>query len=249
MGNRSIVRGAREGARGVNSGIFEGLPDATLAVVDLGYGLYPDGVDGTLFSEYLRLRRDVYESLGILPRVNRVNDLEFDDDDERSVHVAAFRNLGLGRVAATACVRVIRKRDIDDHLPVERHFPEYFSQRRIGLNGGESSRLISLGHGAAGRYIPARRVIMAQLALCAQDGISDIYGMVDEGEERRFSYISGATVEKLTDAAYIEEYASRNIAIRMGVDSMIGSFPENAVVSMNVGAGNVVYIGDDSERV
>ena len=250
MGNRSIVKDTYEYTKGINSGIFECMPDATLAVVDLGYGLYPDGVDEVLFGEYLSLRRKVYGRLGILPDSNQRGDVEYDDDDKRSVHVAAFYNLGLGRVAATACMRAIRKESVDDSpLPVERYFPEYFRHHPVGIDGCESSRLISLGRGALERYINARLVIRTHLKVCERDGIKDVLGMVDEGKEEKFSHVSGAPVKTITSPVYIEEYASHNVAIHMGVCDMISSFSEDAFRSTRIGAGKVVYIGNGCEKI
>lgn len=168
--------------------LFRSNAENRFATMGLGFGMFPDRVDEDIFANYLRLRKNVYvDQKSMLPKDGHYpNGMEYDEDDRRSSHVAVFENMGDGRVATVACMRVVHRREgSKDPLCIE---------ESLGFVAPEDS-------GEASRYIVAEaskvnrlrirdrievnsRLFDAMVAIFYAERLAPIYGLIEPPVER-----------------------------------------------------------------
>lgn len=204
----------------IESDIFKDEMESQFATIDLGYGMYPNGVEPAVFNGYLRFRKDVYSDEGILS-LDGLDDagIEHDEDDNRAEHFIVAENRGLGGVAIVACMRLIEKNN-GDPLPIERFYPEVFGFSPSPQGSVEVSRFISRADGIINMLNCVRRLFKDALRYYDEQRFpGPAYGVVEEDLEKALIKF-GAPSTRIADIKRIELYNSDNVGIEIDVDFM-----------------------------
>jgi N-acyl-L-homoserine lactone synthetase len=184
--------------------LFRKNNDSRFATVGLGFGMFPEGVDSDIFTNYLRLRKNVYvDQTGMLPRDGDYPDgMEFDEDDERSSAVVILENRGMGQAAVIACMRAIY-RDKGGPLCIEESLgfsaPKGSSEAsRYILVEEQGERKLSFRD----RMMVNQKLFDAMVAIFNHKKLSPVYGLVELPVERALSR-SGAPPTRLDTSGNI----------------------------------------------
>lgn len=225
--------------------LFRDSLESKFATVNLGHGLYPNGVDPTLFKGYLRLRKNVYvdqtemlDSSVVLP-----DGIEIDDDDGRSEHFMVAENIGLGEIAIVACLRAIVKYD-KEKLPIEEFFPEEFSQSSACEAGpiAEISRFISKANSLTDSLRSIASLFNTALAYVDRSGIDSVYAVVEEPLEKILSKF-GAPSVRMASPKMVREYNDVNLGVKINTDAMKQKIGRTALDAVVLDPGSVNFWG------
>ncbi len=237
----------------IESNIFadKEIRDKIFATAMLGFGLYPENVDESIFRAYLQLRKNVYvDQQGFLTKDSVLSDgTEADEYDDYSEHIAILRNLDLGRVAVEGCIRVITKRTEDNVLPVEHIYPEIFEDSPVPIGGVEVSRFIS----QAGSMLQKMRVhgelFLRSAAYFDRNALGPTYAVVDPSVRKALPMLGAPVAEVLSFKQEVDRYnGTENEAIRIddvamveGLKKKIGEDKFNNII---LTPGSITYWGE-----
>lgn len=201
--------------------------------INLGYGMYPEGVNEALFREYLQLRAETYTRLDILNRDRRQDDgTETDEDDYRSQHFAVVRRR-IGREATmtiVACSRLICKTEQRDApLPIETFFEDVFTKNPVKVPSAEVSRVISLARRNGGNVL--RRLFYTMADYHVKEGFLSSYAVVEEPLANRLREL-GVPFNAVTEGEKIEKYNnSVNFGIKLDAPELLRQFGGQVVAA------------------
>jgi len=163
------------------------------------------------------LRANIYiDQWHFLPTEARQADgSESDADDERSTHYAALYKDPHKQVAHVGGnMRVIRKRHEQEPLPVERLFPEAFTESPAPVNAIEASRFIANHNDKLTQSAISLGLIRAVVLAAYEQGQQPIYAVVESKLERRFKQV-GLPVTRIAEPKPLGEYNNTvNMALR-----------------------------------
>ncbi len=228
----------------LDSGIFKGHEHNRFATLNLGYGLYPDGVDVDIFKAYLTLRRNVYvEQTGMLPAsVVQQDGTESDKDDKRSTHFVVLENNGGSSIGAVACMRVIIKSTTHSTpLPIERFFPKIFNTP-TALGSFEASRFISRVDDRNSRLGCIASLFTQVLAYTDRNNLGPAYGVVEPELQRPLAYL-GAPPKPITEPKNVKEYRATNQGIEIDLESMKHRIGLQTLKNLPADEGDTIYWG------
>ena len=228
----------------LDSGIFKGHEHNRFATLNLGYGLYPDGVDVDIFKAYLTLRRNVYvEQTGMLPAsVVQQDGTESDEDDKRSTHFVVLENHGDSSIGAVACMRVIIKSATHSTpLPIEHFFPEVFNTPTM-LGSFEASRFISRVGNRSSQLGCIASLFTQVLVYTDHNNLGPAYGVVEPKLEQALRRL-GAPPEKITELKDVTEYNAANLGIKIDLGSMKHRLGLQTLKNLSADEGDTIYWG------
>lgn len=174
---------------------------------------YPDVYEGAS-----RLRANVYidEMHFLGPEHRDDKGCEYDCDDSRSIEFAIVQNehdVEKARVIATS--RLIRKRDENDLLPVERLFSEAFKDGPADVDAVEVSRFISRHEKRSTQHYAALALIRAMTQNAVYSDFKTAYFVIEEPLWRLLERM-GLPMEKLTQPKKTAEYGdTKNMAVKI----------------------------------
>ncbi len=205
--------------------LFLDKPNTRFATIYLGYGLYPDGRDRTLFLNYLRLRKNVYvDQTGMLSSDVALSDgSEEDDDDNRSAHIVVLENRGSGKIALLGCLRLILKTDEPQKLPIEDFYSEIFDNNPIPVNSVEASRFVSRADIGKDNYEIILSLFKMAMSYIDRHKVREAYGVIEEELERAMLKF-GNFFERIAEPKMVKEYNDTNLGIKLNLDAMRDSF-------------------------
>lgn len=227
-----------------NSDIFDDFPERRFVLVCLGKNMGRN-VDEELFTNYLRLRANVYVyQTGMLPDiVVRPDGTEVDDDDERSTHFTVVENRLLGRVAAVSAMRLIEKDALHPQpLPIQQFFPEAFGNEDTQYGSVEVSRLISCIDERPEQIRAIFEMFKAGLARVNQKNLGPVYGVVEKELEQSLEFL-GAPPLRIAEPKHIEEYNDYNVGIEIDTDKMSEVMGKDDLLVRDISPGAVHYWG------
>lgn len=209
------------------------LGDLEIAAIPIGYGNTP--VDGAeeLFSQYQLLRQRVYvQETGIIDLTDERG--EWDDDDDRSIHLAAVERQGQA-LSVVGTIRLIIKSERLPHqlraaglsassslLPCEREFADF---RIVHLSNGrplpacEVSRYI-VEHPTKSRKLKIGRALHDLVGVLVLENDIPMTVAVVEDWLRRILLLSGVPVSKVSKSLFLERYGSENFVVSIDIDRM-----------------------------
>lgn len=223
-----------------DSDLFGRFPESRFATINLGSGLYPEGVSTQIFSDYLRFRKWVYvDQRRFLSKSNADSEgREFDDSDLRSGHVAIMENRGSGRAAFVACMRIIKRGN--EELPIEKDFPEAFKGGSVDESSIEVSRFISVARSA--RVMP--ELLSAMLAIVHKDKLGPVYGMVESNLENHIKNL-GLSSRRIAEPKELREYNDTvNAAVEIDLSGMKSRIGEEGMKASFLADGEVKFWGE-----
>lgn len=196
-----------------SSNIFDANPDAKLWIGIAGdeMGVYHPGI----YTAARILRANKYIEKNFLPETARQSDGgEMDADDWRSSHFVAAEQLEDGKVQVVGNMRSILKRDEDDLLPIEHHFPDAFVDNPAPVGSVEASRFIQdhenkgVGHAIS---LALMRAVNTQAYEMARQ---PVYAIIESGLKRRFGIV-GLPLEVIAEPRPLADYGNTvNMAVK-----------------------------------
>lgn len=217
---------------------LEKMEFGEVLVTPIAYGLTPLPGRELAFASYRDFRALVYiEEAGIIDLRDGESQTDFDDDDARSIHIAAIeRNEDGGRIVGS--MRLILSGDAppngldelglkmnSDLLPVEREFP---AAMPVDLRSGDTvvceiSRYISRHESKRQKVAISGGLHQVAVAMVTQHGIGSTYAIVERWLERilRFSRVP---LTQLTEPQWIERYGSPNYAVEIHMYELARSY-------------------------
>lgn len=232
----------------VSNDLFNGADNMRFATILFGLGAHPKGVDQSLFSGYLSLRKNVYvDQTGILDASEEFDaGTESDRDDSRSVHIAVFENHGDGKVAVIGCLRLIVKQD-KEPLPIEVFYPEVFEQKPVKVGDVEMSRFISRAEkGKGDNYHIIMSLFGSSLNYALQNGISFAYGVIETKLWHAMQSLSSVS-KKIGELKMIEEYNTENIGIAMDINEAHRDLARKGFTYMEMVPNKPYYWGTNAK--
>ena len=205
----------------IETDVFAASPEATFWI-----GVTAANGEVMMPTEYAGagvLRANVYiDEKGFLADDERRPDgTEVDKDDERSTHFTVVENRlatdGIARVVGSG--RLIHKRNKKDLLPVEQLFPEAFTTP-APVGSVEVSRFIARHPDKFTQSLISLSVIRAMALHCRNNGTEPAHAVIETGLARRFDMI-GMDYEKLTELKMIDEYNTKNMAVRLDPSGIV----------------------------
>lgn len=234
----------------IQSSVFDGHPGASFAVAIVRDGGQVREGFSAESEGYGRLRGNVYAlQQGYMPEEELNPDgTEDDADDLRSVHfVVLQRREEIVRVVGGQ--RFIVKAGVDDEpLPVEKHFPDAFSEP-APANSTETSRLIARNGDPAFHILTKWLLLSAGLTYALERNLGPMYGAVEYGFARRLQ-ADGVPVVQLGEARHVPEFNAR----KMPIEIMLADMRRNMLSKRHgilelagpAALGQVAYIGAES---
>jgi hypothetical protein len=208
---------------------FDELEDGSIVVLPIGYGLAPvDGAD-EIYAKYKRFRELVYiEEGGIIDLTTHSVTTDFDEDDRRSMHVAAIEKDGED-LRIVGSLRIIlsgpKQRVIDlrahgldmtaDQLPVEINFPvaaDEISRRGASEVASEISRYIVRHDDKRQKVRIGGAIHRCAVHLVTTHAIESTYATVENWLDRSLR-LTGVPVRGLSELVLLEKYKSFNRAV------------------------------------
>lgn len=214
----------------VESDIFTGHEEAKFYVGILavpGAILMPREYEG-----YSKLRGNVYvDEMRFLEESERSETgAEYDADDERSVHFGVLENRGEDkdpRIVGSS--RLILKRSPEDILPVEEHFPEYFTENPAPMFSAEASRYIARYEDRNVQDVIKFGLIRSMTAWLMDNGHKPAFAVVERSLARLFERVK-MPYEQVAETKFVDKYNTENMAIVIDPTRVIDSVrPENDV--------------------
>lgn len=193
----------------VESDVFQQHPKATFFI---GVIAVPGMViDPGLYDAAARLRYEVYvreKGLMRAPLLSRLTRRERDRDDKRSVHFVVVQNGGKeGRHQLVGASRHIVKDKEGNPLPIERHYPEAFTEGGVAVNGVEASRFIARNGSKQSQHRIARGLIRAMAMWMDLDYRQPVYAVVDDQLAGMFRFDKVPFTE-LAEPKVLSEYST-----------------------------------------
>ncbi len=204
----------------VESHIFDGHEDAHFAVGAVAVDNKVINGYQEEFSGAAKLRANTYVDLGYVDSDDLdENGTELDLDDKRSIHfVVAEQIASEGLVRIVANMRLIAKTD-SEPLPVERFFPDVFTDIDVPEGSAEVSRLITRHENARVQNLLKWPLFIAGLKHVDQNGLGPVFGLLAPTLTRSL-VVQRVPVKPLADAKYIEEINFTKQPVKIEVDRL-----------------------------
>lgn len=204
----------------VESAIFKGHEDAHFAV---GAVAIDDEVINGYQQEFYgaaKLRAQTYVDLGYVSS----GDLdeygtELDVDDERSVHfIVAERVATEGLVRIVGNMRLIAKTD-GEPLPVEKFFPDVFTDIDVPTGSAEVSRLIARHEDARVQNLLKWPLFIAGLKHVDKNGLGPVFGLLAPALTRSL-VVQRVPIKPLAEEKFIEAINFTKQPVQIDVDRL-----------------------------
>jgi N-acyl-L-homoserine lactone synthetase len=170
-----------------------------------------------------RLRAEVYiDDRHFLGPEHRLPDgTERDEDDGRSIHLAAVRTDGKTTASVLGTMRLIKKESADEPLPVEKLFkiPE------AAVGSLEVSRFIAKNSNKRLQAATSLALMRAATFIGAYEGSPSAYAIIENPLYRYFKTIGLPFVE-VADRRWLDEYQSTNLAVRLYPQELVPALRE-----------------------
>ena len=154
-----------------------------------------------------RLRLNEYSGRGWLhPNAANIDGGEFDEYDNRALHIAVTKNTPGGPVLI-ATDRLILKDTVDNLLPVEKKFPEIFENNPAQVGATEISRHMSRSANKTERALAEIASMRAMIGVGLGMGFTHAYGMIEKPLARLLS-IKNLAHNMLTSFEPTPEYGN-----------------------------------------
>ena len=183
--------------------------DGGIIAVNLGYGMYPDGTDKNLFRAALEFRKKIFvDRRHYIPKsAVKEGGIEYNKDDDRSLHLAVARLSVAGMSGMIGYVRLIHR--VDGELPIERYFGTQCLSGSI-----EVSRLMSI------RKFGVNALFSMALDYTIRNRRTAGYGVIDELTEKALG-VHGVPCRRITKSRFLSEYNSDNFGVEIDIDEML----------------------------
>lgn len=239
----------------VETGIFNGDPDAKLAVVRLEPEDVLTGND-PIAHGYSQFRANVYiDQTGMLdPKHRRPDGGESDSDDIRSYHLAGVENLGNGLAAIIASMRLIRKtEEYPAVLPIEEFFEGELDDIAAGSGSFEVSRWIARARDSDRRTQLLTRLAVTNtgLAHAVRHNWGPCLAVVEPAVARTINRSTGAAARQIAPPRLVEKYNDTNMGIEVDLGMFARHVGQEALNSLYItesGVPNVFWRHSDEQR-
>ncbi len=186
-------------------------------------------INASQYDDVGRFRADKYvRDFGFLPE-NSVDaeGREFDSDDERSTQFAVIEKQGIDtRVVGSG--RLIHKRSQQDLLPVEKYFPEAFSDGNgVSVGDVEVSRFIASHENPQTQHLIGLAVIRALTFHSNLIETERDYAIVERPLASMLSGL-GIPVEELAETKDIPELGGKLLPISIDTTQIVDSLQERS---------------------
>lgn len=205
----------------VESRIFDVAPEAQFAIGRVAVGNTPlFGLDQET-EAYLKLRGNIYAKQQHYMPVEELNadGTETDEDDARSVHIAAIENTFSGQRVMGGMRLVIKSHANPRRLPVEHHYPGVFDENPAPIVSAEASRVISRHEDPRIQKMIKWQLFKEAVEYLVSEQVSVVYGVV-KPQMTRGLRIEGMPLEELAPAEFIPEINSKKQPIRIDLDEL-----------------------------
>lgn len=209
--------------------------------------------DNPIVKAYLQLRANVYvDQTNILGSEAKNHDgIEIDEDDERSAHFIVCEKK-LGGIAVFAAMRMIKKSEEDDLLPVEEDFDGGLFEP-VEKGSLEISRFIVRNSERSAAIHAKSKLIMAGLAYALANNTKplNIYAEV-ELPFRRSLRAFGVATDLVSNPQLFEEggfddgtiHNTELVAIKIGTEVLEQKFGSEVLKSLVLDHGQFSYWGE-----
>lgn len=224
--------------------VFADDQTSEFALVLLGMGdernQYPE-----LSVLWHQLRFSVYDAHDYLGHSTIVDGQEFDEDDDRALHLLALKRLRSQELIAIAGMRCLIKDTMQRPLPIEQYFPHVFEDKPAPVGSIETSRLISVELSLAKQ----REIMRHMFAVAYADTLGRVgefrysYGVVGEDLEKTLPRFAGLPVVRISDEVPVP-YGTDDIAIKADMMAFRTHYGEAAFRSHDPVRGYIYRWGE-----
>jgi len=202
--------------------------------------------EALLFEAVGRLRAAVYvnEMQFLASDVVDSNGLEFDEDDQRSVHFVVVENVSNESDALARLVgygRLIIKRSSGEKLPIEKLFSGLFKTKDAGPGSVEVSRFISRHGDKLTQHTIGLSVIRAMSYFCVRKNIDSAYFQIEKPLFHLLRHI-GLPMSQLDECRDVIEPGGKRTLYPISVN------PFHVVGSVKTDAHNNLLLRDFFEK-
>jgi len=231
----------------VESQVFADDTTSEFGLVMLGMGeerwQYPD-----LANLWHELRHNVYDAHDYLGHSTIEDGREFDDDDDRAIHLLVMKRLRPQELIAIAGMRCMIKESMERPLPIEQYFSHVFDGAPLPVGGIETSRLISVE-----LHLAKQRLILQHLfATAYADALGRVgefrysYGVMGDDLESTLPRFVGLPITRISDEVPVP-YGTEDIAIQADMATFRKNYGEEAFGQLSPIMGQAYRWGSIAE--
>ncbi len=226
------------------STIFAGYENNRFAVGRIGEGGESSFPIESL--AYHRLRANVYEREGFISQdnISQYDGGEYDDDDNRSIHMAVLENGGETQ-RLIASMRLIMKGG-SGPLPIEELYPDVFANSPAPETSCEVSRYIIRHEDKLVQRTASWGLFQQGLTEAVTHNLSPVLAVVSPALFKNFRS-RRLPVEKLAEPVWIEKYGEENMPIAIDIVALAEQLETHAPVALEemiANQGKFTYSGE-----